>query len=90
MANGRPPIELVRQLKRGIGGEFDLNAASGCEPSPIAANRDTEAEDGLSQPWIGNTYCNPPYSAIDDWAGKAATEAANPAGPELIVMLIPA
>ena len=84
------PIELVRQLKRAIGGEFDLDAASGCEPSPVATNRYTETEDGLAQPWFGQTYCNPPYSAMDDWAEKAATEAADPAGPDLIVMLIPA
>lgn len=84
------PIELVRQLRRGVGGEFDLDAASGCEPSPIAKNRYTEAENGLSQPWFGKTYCNPPYSGMEDWAEKAATEAADPAGPELVVMLIPA
>ncbi len=28
----------------------------------------TEAEDGLTQPWHGTIWCNPPYSAPDPWA----------------------
>ena len=30
----------------------------------------TEAEDGLSQPWHGTVWCNPPYSNPEPWALK--------------------
>jgi phage N-6-adenine-methyltransferase len=83
------PIDLVRGLKRSVGGSFDLDAAAGCEPSPIADHRYTEAEDGTAQPWFGYTYCNPPYSDMETWAEKAATEASREDGPDLIVFLIP-
>lgn len=32
-------------------------------------------EDGLSQPWEGNVWCNPPYGrGIGDWVAKAQSE----------------
>lgn len=53
------PPPLVREL-----GPFDLDPAA-CEeprPWPTAALHYTEAEDGLTKPWSGFVWCNPPYS----------------------------
>jgi phage N-6-adenine-methyltransferase len=48
----------------------------------------TRADDGLSNPWTGQSvWCNPPYSAIGAWVTKAWTEAGTCDG---IVMLLPA
>lgn len=56
---------------------FDLDAAAGCEPTPIAATRYTPEDDGLEQPWYGDVWLNPPYGRGHNkrWAEKAATEA---------------
>lgn len=34
----------------------------------------TEKEDGLAQPWLNSTWCNPPYSNIRPWLEKAVKE----------------
>jgi hypothetical protein len=117
------PRTLVRQLKTAIGGLFDLDAASGAEPTPIAATRytgpdgeasggfaemfdpdgfDAEAldprtvtgaipTDGLSQPWFGRTFINPPYSngAIVAWLEKAV-HSVQDGDAEMVVGVIPA
>ena len=45
-------------------------------------------EDGLSQPWDGIVWCNPPYGkTIGKWVQKAYTSAQ---GGATVVMLIPA
>ena len=44
--------------------------------------------DGLSLDWIGNIYCNPPYSSIFPWLQKGKDEIA--AGrAKLVVYLLP-
>lgn len=46
-------------------------------------------QDGLSQPWNGVVWCNPPYGrGIEKWVKKAAKEQRTNA--DVIVMLIPA
>ncbi len=55
-------------------GPFDLDpcAATG-RPWPTAEVHFTEADDGLSQPWHGFVWCNPPYGAgIDAWMQRCA------------------
>ena len=48
-----------------------------------------EADDGLSQSWVGErVWCNPPYSDIRSWVEKAWSEWRTNAVP-LIVMLLP-
>ena len=50
----------------------------------------TVADDGLRQPWGGQTvFCNPPYGrAIKDWVKKCSEEAKQP--DTTVALLIPA
>lgn len=51
----------------------------------------TREDDGLSKPWVGRIWCNPPYSDCGAWVKKAWDEWTHPMGrPDLIVMLLPA
>lgn len=89
--DSRPtPVPLARELKRAVGGTFDVDPCSGCEPMPIAETRYTAADDGLSDrsPWYGSVFVNPPYSNIGPWAAKAvrSTERGD---ADHVVMLIP-
>lgn len=73
-------------------GGFTLDAAA----APHNAKCDryyTRADDGLSQPWTGRVWCNPPYSRVPgvsdlgSWVRKAWDSLPD---CELIVMLVPA
>ena len=51
------PPELLLTL-----GTFDLDpCASVSRPWPTASRHYTIRDDGLSQPWEGRVFCNPPY-----------------------------
>lgn len=58
--------ELWRPIARAVGG-FDLDPAAGCEPTQIADERYTPEDDGLSSPWHGWVWLNPPYDAKKAW-----------------------
>ena len=46
--------------------------------------------DGLSQPWTGRVWCNPPYGReIGQWVRRAHFALAS-GGADLVVMLLPA
>ena len=67
-------------------GPFDLDAAAlphnakcGWFYSPKRS--------GLTNPWSGRVWCNPPYSDIDRWVARAWDQSDN---CERIVMLLPA
>lgn len=45
------PPRIWRPLARAVDG-FDLDAASGAEPTPIAPDRYTAEHDGLAQAWL--------------------------------------
>ena len=84
------PRWLVEPLSESLGG-FDLDPASGAEPVPYARHRYTVEDDGLSLPWRGRVWLNPPYgrSANPKWADKVTEEAARDE-VESITALVPA
>lgn len=63
------PPRLLAQL-----GEFDLDPCTPPEmPWPTAKRRYTQADDGLSQPWTGRVWLNPPFgSEAIKWMRKMA------------------
>lgn len=51
------PPEIIEAL-----GPFDLDpCASVGQPWPTATTHYTIEDDGLSKPWVGLVFCNPPY-----------------------------
>jgi len=58
--------KLWRPLAAAMGG-FDLDPAAGAEPTPIADERYTPADDGLTSPWFGTVWLNPPFSEKTPW-----------------------
>jgi hypothetical protein len=58
--------ELWRPLADAMRG-FDLDPAAGCEPTQIAEDRYTPADDGLACPWFGTVWLNPPFSDKTPW-----------------------
>jgi phage N-6-adenine-methyltransferase len=88
------PDWIMERLYSVVGGHFDLDPCSPCksqEHAPVRARRYyTEADDGLSRPWKGRVYMNPPYGrSISNWVSKAAEEAlSGRARP--VIALIPA
>ena len=66
---------------------FNLDVCALPENAKCAAYY-TPDMDGLSNPWYGNCWCNPPYGRnIGSWVEKAAKSAEEGA---LVVMLLPA
>ena len=64
------PKELFDELDAEF--HFDLDVASTHE-NALCERHYTAEEDGLSQPWDGNVWCNPPYGrVIGEWVRKAA------------------
>lgn len=93
MANNEwhTPLDLVDDLKNAVGG-FDLDPCSGAEPEPIAPIQYTKDDDGLSFPWYGKVFINPPYEryVIDEWAAKIHEESTTEGRASLTVSVVPA
>jgi phage N-6-adenine-methyltransferase len=86
------PRWLIRRLTDAIGGRFALDPAAGAEPTRIANERYTKAEDGLSQDWTsvdGPIYLNPPYSDPEPWLEQLSrtVDPAASSGPDFAVAL---
>ncbi|WP_081307060.1 DNA N-6-adenine-methyltransferase [Streptococcus dysgalactiae] len=68
---------------------FNLDVASS-DNNAKCKNHFTVDDDGLSQDWTGNVFCNPPYGReIGKWVKKAYEESLKPYN-NVIVLLIPA
>jgi phage N-6-adenine-methyltransferase len=73
------PPEVLERLYDVVGGRFDLDPCSpGKARSRVRARTHyTEQDDGLSLPWHGAVFMNPPYGGrITAWTAKARVEAA--------------
>lgn len=65
------PPDLIEQL-----GPFDLDpCAPITRPWDTAKRHYTIADDGLSKPWEGFVWCNPPYARADRWLARMANHA---------------
>lgn len=69
-------------------GGFSLDVAASGQNAKCERYYTIE-DDGLTQPWDGRVWCNPPYSDCSAWVQKAWAEWKS-ARPTLIVMLLPA
>jgi DNA polymerase-1 len=70
-------------------GPFTLDACATADNAKCAAYF-TRSDDGLSQPWTGRVWCNPPYGrGIGLWL-KKALESVRDRSAELVVCLVPA
>ena len=78
------PQKLFDSLNEEFGFTIDVAAS---DTNHKCERYYTEADDGLSKSWRGETvYCNPPYGRpIKDWVRKASSS-----GAEKVVMLLPA
>lgn len=74
-----------------VNAEFDFNLDAAASPENAKCERFfTEADDGLSQPWEGVVWCNPPYGrGIANWIKKGFEESRR-SPDSSVVMLIPA
>jgi site-specific DNA-methyltransferase (adenine-specific) len=81
------PWPIVRDLERDFG-RFDLDPCA--EPQTAKAPTFyTPDDDGLSRPWFGRVFINPPYSRIAPWCERAVLETTTNTAVSLVVMLVP-
>jgi len=85
------PRWIWKPLADALGG-FDLDPASGAESEPIASERYTVDDDGLSKVWHGDVWLNPPYSRDLNpvWAKKAARQYFDNRRVDTLTVLVPA
>lgn len=88
--------EFIRALEERFGEPFTLDVAAAPHNAKAPAFY-TRSDDGLTQDWHGNVWCNPPYSRIKgvtdlgSWVQKAWAEWSEPTESlHRIVMLVPA
>jgi transcriptional regulator with XRE-family HTH domain len=85
------PPDLMEQIRTVIG-PIDLDPC-GHRESHVGARRSYLGlgpfDDGLLLPWAGTTFCNPPYSDLDQWIRKAHASWKSGAA-NTVAMLIPA
>ncbi|MGN1027581.1 MAG: DNA N-6-adenine-methyltransferase [Faecousia sp.] len=81
--NWETPIQLFKTLDEEF--HFDLDVCATPENAKCQRYY-TPEDDGLSQPWIGTCWCNPPYGRkkTAEWVKKAAESETT------VVMLLPA
>jgi phage N-6-adenine-methyltransferase len=86
------PGKIWRPLARAVDG-FDLDPASGAESVPIADEQFTKEDNGLSKPWFGDVFLNPPWASNGDaaaketWLQKVRNECQRPEVRRIVVLL---
>ena len=86
------PQPVLDSLCEVLGGKFDLDPCASRQTRlrKHARRYLTEDDDGLSQPWHGRVYINPPYGPpLSQWTAKAVDEVAS-GRAELVIGLVPA
>ena len=87
-------IDLCRSLTGVETYDLDPAACAGAHWAPVwYGPGSATAKDGLSAPWFGRVWCNPPYSDCRSWVAKAWSEwqcIRNADSIESISMLLPA
>jgi len=81
------PTDIYEDLNQRYG-PFTLDAAASAENAKCARYW-TEADDALTKPWTGRTFCNPPYQYCAKFVERAIDEARN-GNAEIVVLLVPA
>jgi phage N-6-adenine-methyltransferase len=82
------PDEIIRTAHH-VMGSIDLDPAT-CELAQTvvqAATYFTRVDNGLSQPWHGSVWLNPPYSAPQAWIDKLFSELAAARCQQAIVLV---
>lgn len=83
------PPWLFLGLERNLG-KFDLDAAAS-STNALCNKFITEEDNSLICPWEGHVFCNPPYSKLREFCGKAYKESIDPSSLiTSVVFLIPA
>lgn len=80
----RTPVWLFERLRERF--DFQIDAAADYENALLPLYYD-EKLNGLEQPWVSWTFCNPPYKNILPWVKKAIEEAKR---GNASVLLVPA
>jgi DNA N-6-adenine-methyltransferase (Dam) len=62
------PRDLFEALEAEFG--FDLDPSATPE-NALCGRYFTREDDGLSRPWTGRVFVNPPYSDLEPWVAKA-------------------
>lgn len=87
--NWRTPKSLIEAIQSRFGVCFSLDACAENSAASKAPSYYSPSDDGLSLPWPGVVWCNPPYGkTISLWIEKAFNESRINA--DLVVCLLPA
>jgi len=83
------PPHILEAAREALGGRIDLDPCANDGPPNVPAGRHfTRADDGLSRPWSGLVFMNPPYGReIGRWTEKAIAETGR---AEAVIVLVPA
>jgi phage N-6-adenine-methyltransferase len=87
------PENVLKVIYDALGDVFDLDPCSptrNAEKAPVKARKYyTQKNDGLSLPWHGIVFMNPPYSDVSTWT-KKALDSVEEGQAETVIGLVPA
>jgi hypothetical protein len=82
------PKHFVECIRAALGGCIDLDPASHVMANEViqAQRFFTKDQNGLSQPWDGRVFLNPPFSSWPEWVDKVLQELARGEVSDLITL----